>query len=155
MLGKPQLDSHHPLFRQGSFFINIIYSSQKEMTRYFISVYTIAPYSQIIDYMVYILSNSQEDLMIKVISSLIQKIFTSNPELVYMCAADWLAIYEQLLPQRESLGVELKELLSIIQRHHFHLGGESVADIKDGGPAFYGIIIPLHLHSHLNELRNN
>ena len=72
-----------------------------------------------------------------------------------MCADDWLSIHKQLFPQRESLGVELEELLTIIQGHHCTLGGESVADIKDGGRAVYGIIIPLYLHSHLNKLRNN
>jgi hypothetical protein len=88
--------------------------------------------------------------MIKAISSLIQKIFTSNPEVIYMCADDWLAIHKQLFPQRESLGAELKELLSIIQRHHFNLVGGSLATI-DGGPAVYGIIIPLHLHQYLER----
>jgi hypothetical protein len=120
------------------------------MTRYFISADTIAPYSQIIDYMIYILSNSQEDLMIKVIISWILGLFNSNPELVHLSTDEWLAIHDQLLSQREFLGVELKELLSIIQRHHFNLVGGSLATI-DGGPAFYGIIIPLHVHQYLER----
>jgi hypothetical protein len=59
--------------------------------------------------------------------------------------------YEQLLPQRESLGAELKELLSIIQRHHFNLVGGSLATI-DGGPAldkFYKVP-----YNHIRFMRN-
>ncbi len=89
--------------------------------------------------------------MIKVIISWILGFFTPNPELVHLHADEWLAIHDQLLPKRESLGVEL---LAIIKKEHFRLIGERVADM-DGGSAVYGIIIPAHLHSHLNELRNN
>jgi hypothetical protein len=92
--------------------------------------------------------------MIKAIFSLIQRIFTSNPELVHLCADEWLGIYNKLFPQRESLKDGLQELLGIIEKQYFKLIQERLAD-GDGGPAVYGIIIPVCLHSNLNELRNN
>ena len=69
-----------------------------------------------------------------------------------MCDDEWLAVRTKLISAREYLETDLQELLSIIQRHHFNLVGGSLATI-DGGPAVYGIIIPAHLHQHLERLK--